>query len=240
MLIFVVYDVSALTVLTNAPYAYLLATYYDISHLTLAAHVNIEVLAIAIPTYLLRPRSIAHKPHMPLRNRFLLNSVQVQFSNSLLAMGVYVTAIWMALHTDGIRDFLVTHFDLPTLISAYGETPVSILAKVFVAGFAAKEFLLNPSIAAEPLSGTVTPVEKFDPATATLDQTIEANLLPRERRKRTLLQQTLILNAFTFASTVQRCMTLNGTEVFGAAGYAGLWVAANTVIALWYVWVGNT
>ncbi|KAH7070654.1 hypothetical protein BKA63DRAFT_82412 [Paraphoma chrysanthemicola] len=234
------YDVSALTVLTNAPYAYLLATYYEISTFTLAAHVNIEVLAIAIPTYLLRPRSIVHKPNAPLRNRFLLNSVQVQFSNSLLAMGVYIVVIWASLKTGITNLFLVTHFDIPTLETAHLETPVSILIKIFVAGFAAKEFLLNPSIAAQPLSGVATPTEQFNPATATLDQTIKANVLPLERRTRTLLQQTIILNVFTFVSTVQRCMTLNGAEVYGAAGYAGLWVFANTLLALWYSWVGDT
>jgi hypothetical protein len=235
-----VYDVSALTVLTNAPYAYLLATYYEISTLTLAAHMNIEVAAIAIPTYLLRPRSIVHKANVPLRNRFLLNSVQVQFSNSLLAMGVYIVVIWAFLKTGITNLFLISHFDIPTLETAHSETPVSILLKIFTAGFAAKEFLLNPSIAAQPPSGLATPTEEFDPATATFDQTIKANVLPSERRTRTLLQQTIILNVLTFLSTVQRCMTLNGTEIYGAAGYAGIWVFANTVLAGWYQWVGNT
>lgn len=235
-----VYDVSALTVLTNAPYAYLLATYYEISTLTLAAHMNIEVAAIAIPTYLLRPRSIVHKANVPLRNRFLLNSVQVQFSNSLLAMGVYIVVIWAFLKTGITNLFLISHFDIPTLETAHSETPVSILLKIFTAGFAAKEFLLNPSIAAQPPSGLATPTEEFDPATATFDQTIKANVLPSERRTKTLLQQTIILNVLTFLSTVQRCMTLNGTEIYGAAGYAGIWVFANTVLAGWYQWVGNT
>jgi hypothetical protein len=166
--------------------------------------------------------------------------VQVQFSNSLLAMGVYVVVLWAGIKTNRLNLFLIGHFDVPTLETAHLETPVSMLAKVFIAGVAAKEFLLNPSIAAQPRSGAETPVELFNPATATLDQTLKANVLPAEKRTRTLLQQTLILNAFTFASTVQRCMTVNGTEMYGAVGYAGVWVLANTVIALWYSWVGDT
>lgn len=231
---------AALTVLTNAPYAYLLATYYEISTLTIAALMNIEVLAIAIPTYLLRSRSVRRRPSVPLRNRFLLESVQVQVSNSLLAMGVYIVVLWAGLKTNILNIFLVSHFDVLTLESAHQETPISILGKVFIAGFAAKEFLLNPSIAAQPLSGTASPVEQFDPSTATLDQTIKANVLPLEKRKRALVQQTSILNAFLFASTAQRCMTLDGTEISGAAGYAGVWVLANSIIALWYAWVGDT
>jgi hypothetical protein len=226
--------------LTNAPYAYLLATYYEISTLTIAAHMNIEVLAIAIPTYLLRSRSVAHKANAPLRNRFLLNSVQVQVSNSLLAIGVYIVVLWAGLKTNYLNIFLITYFDIPTLESAHLETPVSMFIKVFTAGVAAKEFLLNPSIAAQPLSGTATPAEVFDPATATLDQTIKANVLPFDRRKRTLVQQTIILNSFVFLSTLQRCMTLTGTEITGAAGYAGIWVVANAVTAAWYAWVGDT
>jgi hypothetical protein len=239
-LILAVYDVAALTVLTNAPYAYLLTTYYNISTLTVAAHMNIEVFAIAIPTYLLRSRSVAHKPNAPLRNRFLLNSVQVQFSNALLAIGVYIVVLWAGLKTNYLNLFLISHFDIPTLEAAHLETPVSIFVKIFTAGVAAKEFLLNPSIAAQPLSGTATPAEEFDPATATLDQTIKANVLPFDRRTRTLVQQTIILNSFLFASTVQRCMTLTGTEITGAAGYAGVWVVANVITATWYAWVGDT
>ncbi|KAL5113360.1 hypothetical protein ACEQ8H_008764 [Pleosporales sp. CAS-2024a] len=235
------YDVAALTVLTNAPYAYLLTTYYEVTHLTVAAHVCIEVLAIAFPTYLMRSRSAAHRSNVPLRNRFLLNSVQVQFSNALLAIGVYVVVLWASLKTNYLNTFLVTHFDIPTLETAHTEDPVSIFFKVFVVGVAAKEFLLNPSIAAQPLSGTETPLEtQFDPATATLDETIKANVLPADRRKKTLGQQTAILNAFLFVSTVQRCMTIEGTELRGAAGYSALWVVANSVLSLWYSWVGDT
>jgi hypothetical protein len=197
-------------------------------------------LSIAIPTYLLRSRSAAHRATVPLRNRFLLNSFQVQLSSALLATGVYVTALWAGLQTGVLNLFLINYFDIPTLESAHLENPVTIAVKVFVAGIAAREFLLNPSIAAQPLSGAVTPIEQFDPSTATLDQTIKANVLPADRRKKTLFQQTVILNAFVFASTVQRCMTLNGTELRGAAGYSALWVVANVVLSLWYTWVGDT
>lgn len=236
------YDVAALTVLVNAPYAYLLTTYYATSTLTVAAHMNIEVLAIAIPTYLLRPRSLAHRSNAPLRNRFLLQSWQVQGTNAMLALSVYVTILWVSVNTKFgfLSPFLVSYFDIPTLELAHLEDPISILLKVFIAGVSAKEFLLNPSIAAQPASGTSTPVLQFDPATATLDQTIKANVVLKDKRKNTLFQQTLILNAFLLTSTVQRCMTLQGAEVTGALGYSGIWVAANTVLALWYAWVGDS
>jgi hypothetical protein len=235
-----VYDVSALVVLTYAPFAYLLTTFYDISPLTAAANVCIEAISFALPTYLLRPRSLAHKNNAPLRNRFLLNSFQVQVSSFMLATGVYVVLLWASLKTGFLNTFLVQYFDVPTLEVAHLETPLSIIVKTFVAGFAAKSFLLNPSFAAQPLSDSSTPADAFDPATATLAQTIEYNFYNFTQRTRTLIQQTVILNAFLFIGTVQRCMTLVGTDIIGAVGYAGVWVAANTLIALWFGWVGDT
>ncbi|OAK93787.1 hypothetical protein IQ06DRAFT_330528 [Phaeosphaeriaceae sp. SRC1lsM3a] len=236
------WDVAALTTLVNAPYAYLLTTYYDISTLTVAAHVNIEVLAIAIPTFLLRSRSVAHRSNVPLRNRFLLESTQVQLTNWILATSVYVTILWTCVNVKFgfLTIFLIKHFDIPTLEAVHAEDPVSIILKVAVAGAAAKEFLLNPSIAAQPQSGTSTPVAQFDPATATLDETIKANVVLKDKRKNTLAQQTLILNALLMTSTVQRCMTLKGAELTGAVGYSGIWVVANTILSLWYAWVGDS
>jgi hypothetical protein len=234
------YDVSFLTLLTNAPYAYLLSTYYQISTLTVAAHMNIEVLSIAIPTYLLRPKAPAHRAGVPLRNRFLLNSVQVQLSNTLLAISVYVLIIWGGLKTGWMNTFLITFFDIPTLEAAHLETPLTIVAKIFTAGFAAKEFLLNPSIAAQVQPGQATPVANFDASTADLQTTLKHNFWYFGRRTRTLIQQTWIACFFLVANTVQRCMTLSGAEFNGAAGYAGIWAVANVIIAAWYAWIGDT
>lgn len=233
-------DVGALTILTQAPYLYLLSTFYQISTLTLSAHLTIEVLAFAIPTYLLRARSLVHKKNAPLRNRYLLNSMQVQLSSALLATGVYIVVLWVVLKTGFLNTFLVRYFDIPTLELAHLETPISIAAKVATAGVAVKEFLLNPSIAAEPLANAATQAESFDAAIATLPQTVKHNVWRWDRRTRTLILQTLILNAFVFGTTVQKAMTLHGTEPLGAAGYAGLWVFSNSLVAMWYGWVGDT
>lgn len=201
---------------------------------------NIEVLSIAIPTYLLRSRAPAHRASVPLRNRFLLNSVQVQFSSAVLAIGVYVVVIWGGLKTGFLNTFLVTHFDIPTLEAAHLENPLTIVAKIFTAGFAAKEFLLNPSIAAQTLPGQATPVANFDATTADLQATLKHNFWYFGRRTRTLIQQTWILSFFLVLNTVQRCLTLTGSEFNGAAGYAGIWAVANAIIAAWYAWVGDT
>lgn len=217
---------------------YLLTTYYDVSLATVAAFMNIEVISIVLPTFLLRPQSKIHDPSAPLRNRFLLNSFQVQTSTSLLAIGVYVVVIWSALKSGILNTFLIVHFDVRTLENAHAETPISIAWKTFMAGIATKTFLLNPSIGA--VSGSATPVNPFDPATATLPETVKHNVWFFSRRTRTLIQQTTILSAFLLANTIQRTLTLEGTDLVGGAGYAGVWILDTVVCAGWWTWVGDT
>ena len=231
-------DVGALTVLTTMPYLFLLSTYYSVSTLTIAAFANIEVLSIAFPTLLLRPRSAIHNPRVSLRNRFLLDSFQVQSTTALLATGVYVTVFWIAEKSGVLNTFLVSHFDIPTLEASHAETPLSLIAKLATCGWAARTFLLNPSIGAH--TGPSTPTEPFDPATADLAKTLKHNFWFFDRRTRTLVTQTTVLVLFVVANTVQRTFTLKGTDVVGAVGYSGVWGAANVVVAAWWVWVGDT
>ncbi|KAF2727804.1 hypothetical protein EJ04DRAFT_505165 [Polyplosphaeria fusca] len=233
-------DIMCLTAITNAPFWYLLVTYYDVSVSTVAAHANIEILAVVLPTYLLRPKSAVHSPNVALRNRFLLSSTQVQVSTSLLAMGAYVLVLFSAIKSGWLNSFLVVHFDIPTLELAHNETPISLLWKTFVAGIAAREFLFNPSIGAQASSGATTPVATFDAATATLPATVKHNFWNYSKPTRTLIQQTAFLSAFIFVNTLQRCNTLQGADVAGPAGYALVWITATAITAAWWTWVGDT
>jgi hypothetical protein len=134
--------------------------------------------------------------------------------------------------------FLISHFDPPTLEEAHRETPVSVAIKVAVAGYAARTFLLSPSIGA--YNGAETPVAPFDPATATLPETLKYNFWFFSRRTRTLLRQTAVITAFMLANTVQRTLTLQGSDFTGATGYAAVWIVATWITAAWWLWVGDT
>lgn len=240
-------DISALTVITNMPYAYLLSTYYNITLPTVGAIVAIDVLAIAIPTYLLRPRSAVNNPNVPLRGRYLLNSSQVNVSNILLAVAVYVVAVLISLKSGWYRGLLVNRFALETMEIASAETTFSLAPKLLLVAMATKHFLLNPSLGATPTRGEVTPVEAFDPATATLSQTLKHNFWFYSRRTRTLIQQTAIASLFILANTVQRCLslrnqTVRGVElstIEGAVVYSTVWILANILCALWWIWVAD-
>ncbi|ORY01170.1 hypothetical protein BCR34DRAFT_575038 [Clohesyomyces aquaticus] len=233
-------DISSLTIVANAPFAYLLTNYYQISPLTISANVLADLISVALPTFLLRRRSAVHDSKAPLPNRFLLNSFQVQTSTALMTVGTYVAVIWAALQAQQLNEFLVSHFEIPTLELAHKETPFTLIAKLLPVGLAAKGFLLNPSIGAQPASGTATPIAPFDPAVASLPETIEHNFWSFSKRTKTLIGQTAVLSAFILANTVQRVMTVRGTDVSGAAGYAGIWVVATVVTAGWSAWVADT
>jgi hypothetical protein len=221
------------------PYAYLLSTYYSITPLTVAANVVNEVIAITIPTWLLRSRSAVNNPNVPLRSRYLLNSSQVNFANTLLAVGVYVVVLFSTFQSSAFRSFLVTNLEVPTLEGAYAETAFSLVSKLLLAGVATKHFLLNPSLGATPTPGDATPVEVFDPATATLPQTVRHNFWFFSRRTRTLIQQTAIVSFFLLTNTVKQSMSLKGTTFVGLAGYSGMWIFANIVCAGWWAWIGD-
>ncbi|KAF2274927.1 uncharacterized protein EI97DRAFT_459880 [Westerdykella ornata] len=231
-------DVSALTTLTTVPYAYVLATYYAVSKQTVAVLTTIEVLSIAFPTLLLRPLSPYHKPNAPVQTRFLIESFQVQVSTALLAIGVYVVVLWVAIRSSLLNTFLVSHFDIPTLEESHTETPLSLAVKLAPAGLAARSFLLNPSFGAQ--SGARTPTRAFDPATATLSETLRYNFWFFTKRTRTLIKQTAVISAFMLVNTALRTLTLQGSDAVGATGYAAGWVLATVVTAAWWLWVGDT
>ncbi|KAF2205627.1 hypothetical protein GQ43DRAFT_467997 [Delitschia confertaspora ATCC 74209] len=230
-----VLDVSALTLLANAPFTYLITTFYGVSPVTASISLAIQIASIAIPTYLLRPFAAYHTA-APVPNRFLINSFQVQSSTSLLAVATYVVALWTGLKVN-LNTFLVSHFDIPTLEVAHSETPLSLATKTLLVGWAAQGFLLNSSFGTD--TDTVTPVEVFDPETSTLTETVKHNVWFFSKRTRELIKRTAILSALTLVQTVQKISTVEGTDYTGGAGYAGYWVGATVVCATLYGWVAD-
>jgi hypothetical protein len=237
-----VLDIAALTAITNMPYAYLMLTYYTITPLTVAAYVFNEVISIAIPTWLLRSRSAVNNRNVPLRGRYLLDSAQVNFSTVALATAVYSVVIY-ATHTPVVRRFLTMHMDTEidewTWENSNIETTFTLIPKLLVAGVATKHFLLNPSFANIPTPGVVSPVEDFDPATASLPQTLKANFWFFGRRTRTLIQQTYVVAFFLVANTLARGSSLKGATFNGLMGYASAWILANVICAGWWTWIAD-
>ena len=232
----VVIDISALTLLANAPYTYLIVTYYGVSTLPASLSLGIQIISIALPTYLLRPFAEYHSAAAKLPNRFLLDSFQVQSSTAILAIVSYVVALYTALKFD-LTAFLVYHFDrIPSLEAAHAETAITLAAKIMVVGWAAQGFLLNSALGQ---SGAATPKKEFDPATASLQETIKHNVWFFSKRTRELSKRTAVVAGLTFVHTIWKLQTIDGTDLKGSAGYAGIWVAATAFIGLMFSWVSD-
>jgi hypothetical protein len=231
-----VIDISALTLLANAPFTYLIVTYYKISPITAAISLGIQILSIALPTYLLRPFAPYHSKGAPVPNRFLLNSFQVQASTALLAIVTYVVPLWAALRST-LSPFLVYHFDIPTVEIAHFETVLTLALKTLLVGWAAQGFLLNSSLGVQ--TGYEKPVRAFDPVTSSLPETIKQNVWFGSRRTKELIKRTAVVAVLTFVHTVRKISTVQGTDLPGAAGYAALWVAATVLCSVTFAWVGD-
>ena len=110
-------------------------------------------------------------------------------------------------------------------------------------------FLFRPTLAA---AGKPSLIEtkakgrrskKFNAETATLGETFAHNLgLEKQpsHRAQVLIKRSLVLILCTVANTFVRVFgTIEGTDIFGSLGYAGLWASAHAFVGVVYAWLGN-
>lgn len=167
---------------------------------------------------------------------------------------VFATCIYAVtfslLYQFGLGVFLITHFEnIPSLDSAHDSNLAKLLLLFSVSGFAAMAFLFRPTLAA---AGKPSLVEtkakgrrpkKFNAETATLGETIAHNLGIEKQpshRAQVLLSRTTILIVCTMANTFVRVFgTVEGADIAGSLGYAGLWASAHALVGVVYAWLGN-
>lgn len=82
-------------------------------------------------------------------------------------------------------------------------------------------------------------MKKFNAETATLAETFAYNLGYGEtgftRRAVVLVKRTAVVALCVFVNTVVRVFgTVDGTDIGGSMGYAGLWAVANVLVAVAY------
>lgn len=235
-------DLASLTILSHVPPLYLLTTFYGIRPTTLIASLIIDTISTYIPFRYLRPLSPTHNPEAPkgaVSNRSILNDLPVQLYTTLLAAGIYGVVVyssfktWLPVHLvlyfDGIKDISAAHdAALPFLILAF--TPL---------GYAARAFLFTPATGAKRDLGDIRNLA-FNPETATLAETIKYNVWGYSKRTRTLIKRTATLAAVTYIYTyLQVYGTVEGTEGYGAAGWACVWATAAALTGAIFWWVGD-
>lgn len=109
-------------------------------------------------------------------------------------------------------------------------------------------FLFLPTVSASNrLLTALDPITKdapFDPATATLTQTIAYNLgISKEGlspKTEVLIKRTAALALGSAINTFVRVFgTIEGAEVSGALGWAGLWATAVAIVGAAQYWVAE-
>lgn len=238
-------DVLNLSILANLPYYALLYVFYATSIATVAMSFSVDVLSLAVPFYLLRNLNHHNAPKTtttPKSINDLAADRHVQLYMSLFAAAVYSLIVYTSFYT-WLPVYMVVHFDEVRSLEAAHNAVLPVLFAAFAPiGYAAKSFLFKPSIASArgPLTAGYKP---FDPRTATFADTLSYNLGlgPYVSRASVLTRRTTLLVCASFANTLVRVFgTVEGSELFGAAGWAGLWSAAALAVGLGFAWVGQS
>ncbi|KAJ0286496.1 hypothetical protein CBS470a_005882 [Colletotrichum nupharicola] len=206
---------------------------------TAISALGIEMLSTFVPFQLLRPLSGAHAGAKNVANRELLSDVSITIFTTVLAAATYSATLFVSYKTY-LPTALVMYFKgLPTLEPAYGSNFVATLPVTLAFGIAAKTYIFTPFVA----TGKTTEdgkLEEFDPATATLGETLAWNLWGYTTRAKVVIFRTTVAMILTGVNTyLQTFMTVNGVESYGAALYAGAWVAAAFLTGVGLGFVGG-
>lgn len=233
-------DLVSLSVLTHTPWYYLLHTFYDVDAPTIAICATIDALALALPTRLLRARAPAHNPRAPraaVPNRAIISDAQTVLATSLLAAAVHAVVLFAAFSTF-LPSFMIVHFDdLPSLAGAHAANLPLLVATLLPLGYAAREFVLVPSLAAQTNRADVV-AEAFNPETASLRETVVHNVWGFGKGSRVLVKRTAAVVALGSAHAYGHAATvLGGVDQVGAAGYAGVWTVGSVLTAVVFAWV---
>ncbi|KAI9703610.1 MAG: hypothetical protein M1836_007380 [Candelina mexicana] len=235
-------DLASLTLLSHLPPLYLATTFYSIRPTTVITSLAIDILSTYIPFRLLRPLSPTHNieaPKAAVSNRAIINDLPVRTYTTLLAAGIYSVVVYGSYYS-WLPVYLVTHFDGMRDISAAHSAALPYLLASFVpVGYAAREFLFTPSTGSQSNRGDAVS-SAFNPESATLGETVKHNLWDYPKRTQVIIGRTATLVAVTgFNTWIRTYASIEGSEIYGAAGWAGVWAAgaATTGVALW--WVGD-
>lgn len=168
---------------------------------------------------------------------------------TVLAASVYAVFFSLLYYFD-LGIFLIRHFEnIPSLETAHESNLPKMVLLFLGSGFAAMLFMFRPTLAAAGKPSLTEAkakgrrAKKFNAETATLGETLAHNLgIERHlsHRAEVLISRTGVLIICTVANTFVRVFgTVDGTDIVGSLGYAGLWAVANALVGVVYAWLGN-
>lgn len=226
---------SSLTVSTQL---YLLAVFYNVSPVTVIGSFTIDVVSAAAPFYLLRPLSAIHTRSARLPNRELAG-LGLQLYTGALATGIYTVVMVLSLRFALPRALAVYFVGLPSLEPAYGASYLAVLPATVQFGAAASSFIYAPFATTGRVKDDDA-IGKFNPAAATLRETVAWNFLGYTAKTKVVVRRTAVAVLTTAVNTYLAChMTIAGVEPAGAAAYASAWAAATLLSGVGLALVGG-
>lgn len=243
-------DLTSLACLANLPYYFLLVNFYEIHLFTAALAFLIDVSTIGIPFFFTRRNIHAHDaPFVKTPNQEVAQDASVWYLQALFGATVYAVVVYASL-TSWLPVYIVTHFDGVRSMRGAHDASVPALIAVFVpVGLAVAQFLFTPAIGSRGNPGITDPALKpetarFDAERATFGQTLAWNLgFGKDgftKRAEVLAKRSAVLIVSSVVNTFFRTvMTIDGSEVTGALGWAGVWGLAAAVTGLGFAWTVN-
>jgi hypothetical protein len=207
---------------SNDSQLYLQTAFYGLSPITAVSALVIDVISAALPFYLLRPISHSH--------RFVFSTdlfdPSVLLYTTALSSAIYAVTLVLSL-TKILPTILAVHFNgLPTLDPAYKASYFSTVPVTLAFGLAATIFIFAPFAATGPAPEDEK-LKDFDPASATLGETVYANVWGFTAKSKVVILRTAVAVLVTAVNTYLACtMTIYGIEPAGAAAYAAVWAFA--------------
>ncbi|EQL02712.1 hypothetical protein OCS_01566 [Ophiocordyceps sinensis CO18] len=218
-------DVAMLDILAHGPSLFLLTAFYSLSTATAASALLVDILAAAVPFYLLRPLSNVHRGSASVPNRELID-LPLQLYTTALSTGIYTVVLVLSMRFILPRILVVYFSGLPSLEPAYTASYIAVLPATFLFGAAATAFIYAP-FATTGKSKEDDEARQFDPVTATLRETVRWNFWGYTSKTKVAIRRTAAVMFLTGVNTYLSCTrTMHGVEEAGAASYAAVWVLA--------------
>ncbi|KAK4175237.1 hypothetical protein QBC36DRAFT_190365, partial [Triangularia setosa] len=241
------YDLASLALLSHGPATFLVSVFYGIRWLTAGAYLGVEVVSTALPFLLLRHLSGARSAEQQTPNREIVTDRFIQVLTSLQAGLVYSVVLFLAGRTF-LSDVFVLHFEgIPTVRPAVEPAGIFLGREGLATGFlgllmgvAARRFIFAPVVTAP--EGTVEDGEneRFDPASASLGETVKWNLWGWRSKTKVSIKRTAAAVAFTAVGTfLDTALGIRGVDGFGAGVYAGVWGLAVVMTGVMLTYVGS-
>ncbi|KAI0143536.1 hypothetical protein GGR57DRAFT_508015 [Xylariaceae sp. FL1272] len=226
------YDITALNLLTHVPPLYLLFAHYDTPALPILLTLAVETISTYIPWHFMRSLSRAHAKPATAPNADILTDTPITLLTTLLAGAIYSVALLFAYATY-LPTYLVLYFnDLISVVRAHDTNYIGLLPVTLILGFAARVFIFTPAASAARTEADEKN-ERFDPARASLKDTVWWNVWGWSTQAKVAIRRTALLCAATALNTfLQTRLTVNGVETRGAAAWSSVWVLASAVTGL--------